>query len=125
MYLYATGTDTAMVSDANYSPLKVATHNMNISGYKWVVPGDYTPQPTPEPIPEPVASCDVINVVKGDTLGAIMKKCEGYVQYGVAMDEYAKTWYSTKVKPGQSVYDGWHSNTGVGLYAGDTIERRK
>ena len=125
MYLYATGTDTAMVNDANYSPLKVATHNMNISGYKWVVPSDYTPQPTPEPTPEPVASCDVINVVKGDTLGAIMKKCEGYVQYGVAMDEYAKTWYSTKVKPGQSVYDGWHSNTGVGLYAGDTIERRK
>jgi hypothetical protein len=125
MYLYATGTDTAMVNDANYSPLKEATHNMNISGYKWVVPGDYTPQPTPEPTPEPVASCDVINVVKGDTLGAIMKKCEGYVQYGIAMDEYAKTWYSTKVKPGQSVYDGWHSNTGVGLYAGDTIERRK
>ena len=63
---------------------------MNISGYKWVVPGDYTPQPTPEPTPEPVASCDVINVVKGDTLGAIMKMCEGYVQYGAAMDEYAK-----------------------------------
>ncbi len=125
MYLYATGTNTAMVNDANYSPLKVATHSMSISGYKWVVPGDYTPQPTPKPTPEPVASCDVVNVVKGDTLGAIMKKCEGYVQYGIAMDEYAKTWYSTKVKPGQSVYDGWHSNTGVGLYAGDTIERRK
>lgn len=125
MYLYSTGMNTAMVNDANYSPLKVATHNMNISGYKWVVPGDYTPQPTPEPTPEPVASCDVINVVKGDTLGAIMKMCEGYVQYGSAMDAYAKTWYSTKVKPGQSVYDGWHSKSGVGLYAGDIIERRK
>ena len=125
MYLYSTGSNTAMVNDANYSPLKVATHNMNISGYKWVVPGDYTPQPTPEPTPEPVASCDVINVVKGDTLGAIMKMCEGYVQYGSAMDAYAKTWYSTKVKPGQSVYEGWYSKSGVGLYAGDTIERRK
>ncbi len=125
MYLYSTGMNTAMVNDANYSPLRVATHNMNISGYKWVVPGDYTPQPTPEPTPEPVASCDVINVVNGDTLGAIMKMCEGYVQYGSVMDAYAKTWYSTKVKPGQSVYDGWHSKSGVGLYAGDIIERRK
>lgn len=125
MYLYSTGTNTAMVNDANYSPLKVATHNMNISGYKWVVPGDYTPQPSPEPTPEPVASCSVINVVSGDTLGAIMKRCEGYVEYGLTMDAYAKTWFSTKVKPGQSVYDGWHSKSGVGLYAGDIIERRK
>ena len=127
MYLYATGTNTAMVNDANYVPLTVSTHNMNISGWVWVVPGDYNPDPEPTPTPEPtpVSSCSLINVVKGDTMGAIMKRCEGYVVYGEAMNEYAKTWYSTIVKPGQSVYEGWTSGTGVGLYAGDTIERRE
>lgn len=129
-YLYSTGTNTAMVSDANYVPLTVATHNMNISGWVWVVPGDYepdpepTPTPTPTPTPEPVSSCKVINVVAGDTLGAIMKRCEGKVEWGEAMNEYARSWYSTVVKPGQSVYQGWISGSGVGLFAGDTIERR-
>lgn len=51
MYLYSTGTNTAMVNDANYVPLTVATHNMNIDGWVWVVPGDYTPDPTPSPTP--------------------------------------------------------------------------
>ncbi|MBR0430743.1 hypothetical protein IJJ05_00415 [Candidatus Saccharibacteria bacterium] len=129
MYLYSTGANTAMVNDANYVPLTVGTHNMNISGWVWVVPGDYTPDPSPSPSPSPepspVSSCSVINVVRGDTMGAIMKRCEGSVVYGEAMNNYAKTWYSTIVKPGQSVYDGWVSGTGVGLYAGDTIERRE
>lgn len=127
MYLYSTGANTAMVNDANYVPLTVATHNMNISGWVWVVPNDYTPdpEPTPTPTPEPVSSCNLINVVRGDTMGAIMQRCEGYVVWGSGMDEYAKTWYSTKVKPNQSVYDGWHSASGVGLFAGDVIERRK
>ena len=125
MYLYSTGANTAMVNDANYIPLTVATHNMNISGWVWVVPGDYTPSPEPTPTPEPVASCDIINVVRGDTMGAIMRRCKGYVEYGEAMNEYAKTWYSTVVKPGQSVYEGWNSESGVGLYAGDTIERKE
>lgn len=128
MYLYATGTNTAMVNDANYVPLTVATHNMNISGWVWVVPGDYEPDPeptpTPTPTPEPVSSCKVINVVAGDTLGAIMKRCEGKVEWGEAMNEYARSWYSTVVRPGQSVYQGWVSGSGVGLFAGDTIERR-
>lgn len=54
MYLYSTGNNTAMVNDANWTPLKVSTHNMNISGYNWVVPGDYEPEkPTPTPTPEP------------------------------------------------------------------------
>lgn len=130
MFLYFTGTNTAMVNDANYVPLTVATHNMNISGWVWVVPGDYepdpepTPTPTPTPTPEPVSSCKVINVVAGDTLGAIMKRCEGKVEWGEAMNEYARSWYSTVVRPGQSVYQGWISGSGVGLFAGDTIERR-
>lgn len=85
-----------------------------------------TPAPSPEPSPAPVSyDCDTINVVKGDTMGAIMKRCEGYVSYGETMNNYAKTWYSTVIKPGQSVYDGWMSGSGVGLYAGDIIERRK
>lgn len=83
MFLYSTGTNTAMVNDANYSPLRVATHNMNISGWKWVVPGDYnptpTPAPTPTPTPTPTPSDDTSGgkvshtVVKGETLGGIIR----------------------------------------------------
>lgn len=128
MYLYSLGGNLAMVNDANYTPLTVATHQMDVSGWVWVVPGDYSPEvnptPAPEPSVEPVADCKTINVAKGDTMGAIMERCEGAVVYGEAMNEYAKTWFSTIVKPGQSVYDGWHSSTGVGLFAGDVIERR-
>ena len=57
-------------------------------------------------------------------MSKIMLECEKTVVYGEAMDAYAKTWYSLIYKPNQSVYDGWHSNTGVGLYAGDDIEHR-
>lgn len=77
MYLYSTGSNTAMVNDANYVPLKVSTHNMNISGWVWVVPGDYNPNPTPTPTPEPI-SVDTYTVVKGDTLGAIARKLGWY-----------------------------------------------
>ena len=48
MYLYSTGDNTAMVNDANYTPLKVSTHNMNISGYVWVVPKDWEPPVIPK-----------------------------------------------------------------------------
>lgn len=128
MFLYWTGANTAMVNDANYVPLTVDTHNMNVSGWVWVVPGDYTPDPeptpTPTPTPTPVSSCTKISVVRGDTMGAIMKRCKGSVEWGAAMNEYASKWYSTLVKPGQSVYQGWISGSGVGLYAGDVIEFR-
>lgn len=79
MYLYPTGSNTAMVNDANYVPLTVSTHNMNISGWVWVVPGDYTPDPEPTPTPSPTptpapVSGDVSYVVRrGDTLGAIIR----------------------------------------------------
>ena len=127
MFLYSTGSNTAMVNDANYVPLTVSTHNMNIAGWVWVVPGDYepTPTPTPEPTPdEPVSTCSKWNVKKGDTLGKIMQACEGEVRWGQAMQDNATTWYSTNAKPGQSVYNGWHTGTGIGLYAGDIIEKR-
>ena len=82
-FLYWTGSNTAMVSDVNYVPLTVSTHNMNVSGWVWVVPGDYTPDPEPSPSPEPTptptpVSGDVTYTVrKGDTLGAIIR-ANGY-----------------------------------------------
>lgn len=72
----------------------------------------------------PVSNCVERHVLKGDTMSKIMLECENTVVYGEAMDAYAKTWYSLVVKPNQSVYDGWHSESGVGLYAGDDIEHR-
>lgn len=77
MYLYSTGSNTAMVNDANYTPLKVSTHNMNISGWVWVVPGSYNPQPAPTPTPTPV-SYDTYTVRKGDTLGDIARNMGWY-----------------------------------------------
>ena len=124
MYLYSTGANSAMVNDANYIPRTVATHNMNISGWVWVVPNDY--QPDPEPIPEltpeptPLSSCTTWKLSRGDTLSKIMKTCKGYVNWS-EMNNYAMHWYSVYYRPNQSVYSGWNSGDGVGLYAGDTI----
>lgn len=80
------------------------------------------PEPTPEPIP--YSHCIEWHVERGDTMSKIMLECENTVVYGEAMDDYAKTWYSLVYKPNQSVYDGWNSPSGVGLYAGDDIEHR-
>lgn len=88
MYLYSTGTNTAMVNDANYTPLKVSTHNMNIAGWVWVVPSSYNPSPKPEPTPTPTpkpVSKDEYVVKKGDTLGQIVKDmgwCDGCKLFG-------------------------------------------
>lgn len=123
MYLYSTGANTAMVNDANYVPLTVATHNMNIAGWVWVVPGDYQPDPEPTPTPTPVSDCKTWNVVRGDTMSAIMQACEGSVDWS-NMSNYANSWISEKVNPGRSVYYGWTHGTGVGLYAGDVIQKR-
>ena len=80
------------------------------------------PEPTPEPIP--ISGCVLWHVERGDTMSKIMMECEGVIKYGEIMNEYAKTWYSLIYRPNQSVYDGWNSPTGVGLYAGDDIEHR-
>lgn len=128
MFLYYTGTNTAMVNDANYTPLTVSTHVMNIAGWKWVVPGDYTPTPepiptpTPTPAPTPISDCKTWYVKKGDTMGKIMKYCTGRTVWGAEMAKYANRWVSTVVKPGQTVYQGWISTGRVGLYAGDIIK---
>ena len=81
-------------------------------------------EPEPEPEVVPVSGCVQWHVERGDTMSKIMLECENTVVYGSAMDAYAKTWYSLVYAPGQSVYDGWHSSSGVGLYAGDDIEHR-
>lgn len=77
----------------------------------------------PDPI-IPVSNCVKWHVEQGDTMSKIMLECENTVVYGEAMDNYAKSWYSLIIKPGQSVYDGWHSENGVGLYYNDDIEHK-
>lgn len=103
-----------------------AANIINISLNSFV--GAFRPKsyikPEPEPEPIPISNCIQWHVLRGDTMGKIMLECEGTIVYGEAMDNYAKSWYSLIYKPGQSVYEGWHSKTGVGLYAGDDIEHR-
>lgn len=83
------------------------------------------PEPDPEPEPDPVVDvCKVHEVVKGDTLGQIMLECEGEVKWGADMDAYAHKWHSTKYQYFLSIYDGWASAGGVGLFEGDVIEYR-
>ena len=123
MFLYWTGGTTAMVNDANWVPLTVSTHTMDVSGWVWVVPGDYEPEPeptpTPTPTPTPVSDCKTWSVRRGDTMGKIMKYCTGSISWGQAMYNYANKWISDRT--GRSVYYGWTHGTGYGLIAGDTI----
>lgn len=94
-----------------------------IGAYRWK--NYIKPEPAPGPeLPLPVSNCIQWHVERGDTMSKIMLECENTVKYGEAMNAYAKTWYSLVYKPSQSVYDGWHSKSGVGLYAGDDIEHR-
>lgn len=104
-----------------------ATNIINISIKQLI--GFYRPKsyvkPAPTPAPEPEEDCDRIEVKAGDTMGDIMKRCEGEVQWGAAMREYAKTWRSTRLMLYPTVYDGWASEGRYGLFAGDIIERAK
>ena len=108
-----------------------ATNIINISvknliGFyrpKSYIKADPEPVVTPDPV-IPISGCVLWHVERGDTMSKIMLDCEGTVVYGEAMNNYAKSWYSLIYKPNQSVYDGWNSKTGVGLYAGDDIEHR-
>jgi hypothetical protein len=83
------------------------------------------PKPAPTPAPAPVVDrCKVRTVVKGDTMGKIMKECKGKITWGNAMNDYANHWYSTKLNKPVTVYYGWTHGTGYGLFAGDVIEYR-
>lgn len=108
-----------------------ATNIINISLKSFA--GAFRPKTyvTPEQAPEteseptlPISHCARWHVEQGDTMSKIMLECENTVVYGAPMDAYAQTWFSLIYKPGQSVYDGWKSESGVGLYADDDIEHR-
>lgn len=102
-----------------------ATNIINISLAGLI--GYYRPKayikPVPTPTPQPIIpdKCDIRNVITGDTLSAIMLEREGYIDW-TKMNDYAKKWHSVDYKLTESVYDGWISENGVGLFAGDTIE---
>lgn len=104
--------------------------NLNVNGVigyyrpKSYIKPEPAPEPTPEPEPIPISGCIEWGVVKGDTMSKIMLECEGTVVYGEPMNAYARTWFSRIYKPGQSVYAGWNSPSGVGLYAGDWIDHK-
>ena len=100
------------VNDANWTPLKVATHTMNLSGYVWVVPGNYNPQPTPTPTPTPTpVSKDTYTVKKGDTLGGIARKMGWYTGdklfgddgYAQQLAEYNNIAWRGLIYPGQVI----------------------
>ena len=89
---------------------------------KTYIKPDPTPEPTPEPTPTPVSKCDRWTLVWGDTLGKIMKACEGSVTWGEAMNAYARQWVDEST--GRTVFDGWSTYPGIGLYAGHTIVKK-
>lgn len=101
--------------------INVGTYSFS-GGLRWTGWNYLFDKPT-EPV-IPISGCQLWDVKAGDTMSKIMMDCEHTLHYGEIMDNYAKTWYSLYAVPNQSVYDGWHSKTGVGLYANDTIEKR-
>lgn len=107
---------------ANTINLSMATFSGAFRWHGW----DYLfeqPKPTPEPV-IPITGCYEWYVERGDTMGKIMYECEGFLQYGEVMNVYADSWYSRIIKPGQSVYEGWKSPEGVGLYETDWIDHK-
>lgn len=80
------------------------------------------PEPAPEPETPTTNKCQIREVIKGDTLGAIMLECNGEIKWGEPMNEYARHWISTKINAGHSVFYGWTHGTGYGLFADDVIE---
>ena len=98
--------------------------NMSLKTFRGAFRPKIYIKPEPAPTPIPVTGCADWHVEYGDTMSGIMLYCENTVVYGEAMNNYAKTWYSRVYAPGQSVYDGWVSESGVGLYAGDDIDHR-
>lgn len=84
------------------------------------------PEPTPEPTPEPDEPGVVLyEVKKGDTLAKIMKQFKGKIEWGEAMNEYARHWTSEKLNKGKTVFYGWTHGSGYGLFAGDVIRYDK
>ena len=82
---------------------------------------DPTP-PEPTPTPTPTSSCKRWTLQWGDTLGQIMKICEGRVEWGEAMNDYARSWIDEST--GIDVFTGWNTYPGIGLYAGHILVRK-
>lgn len=78
--------------------------------------------PSPEPVPEPISNCQRWTLVWGDTLGKIMKTCEGKIEWGEAMNLYAQSWVDEST--GRTVFEGWSTYPGIGLYAGHVITKK-
>lgn len=129
MYLYATGDNSAMVNDANYVPLTVSTHNMNIDGWVWVVPGSYepkptpapepTPTPTPTPEPNPEPNTVTYSYVPGDSFGKVLIKLG--LDEGHLWGEGGTVKYYTKQLIEQGVLD---KKGNVLLYTPFTLTKR-
>ena len=119
MYLYATGVNTAMVNDANYVPLTVSTHNMNIEGYVWVVPGNYEPTPEPTPTPTPESDTVSYSYVPGDSFGRVLIKLG--LDEGNLWGENGTVRYYTNQLVEQNVLD---RRGNVLLYTPFTLRRR-
>lgn len=108
-------------STANTINLSMATFSGAFRWHGW----DYLFEaPEPEPTPVSENQCEIRKVQAGDTLGKIMLECRGEIKWGEDMNEYARHWYSTAFQTYLTVFDGWASTNGVGLFAGDTIEYR-
>lgn len=80
------------------------------------------PEPKPTPTPTPVSNCKKWQLQWGDTLGQIMKTCEGRIEWGEAMNNYARSWVDEST--GIDVFTGWNTYPGIGLYAGHTIVKK-
>lgn len=88
----------------------------------YVDPEPTPPTPTPTPTPTPVSNCQRWTLVWGDTLGKIMKTCEGKTEWGEAMNDYARRWVDESTN--KTVFEGWSTYPGIGLYAGHTIVKK-
>lgn len=88
-------------------------------------PKSYIKKEEPKPEPAiPITGCLEWAVEKNDTMLGIGLACENVLMTMPQVNEYAKTWYSRYYVPNQSVWEGWNSKTGVGLYAGDVIDHK-
>ena len=120
-FLYWVSDGVAMVSDANYVPLTVDTHTMNVTGWRWAVPGDYTPDPTPTPTPTPTPKPDTVSYsyVPGDSFGRVLIKLG--LDEGNLWGENGTVRYYTKQLVEQNVLD---RRGNVLLYTPFTLKRR-
>ena len=121
-FLYWIDSDTAMVSDANYVPLTVDTHAMNVDGWIWAVPGDYTPEPEPTPpTPTPTPSDKITySYVPGDYFSGVLVKLG--LDEGNLWGESGTVKYYTQQLIEQNVLD---RRGNVLLYTPFTLQRRK